>query len=48
MDLPIYLCFIKLKVMEQNIFYTVSLDLLLFYKGTCKEEVKCIFKLTLN
>gem|GEM_PF-5960678 len=34
--------------MENNLFYPVSVDLFLFQKGACKEEVKYIFELTLN
>jgi hypothetical protein len=34
--------------MENKIFYSVSINVLLFYKGACKEQVKCLFELALN
>lgn len=34
--------------MNDKIFYSVSMNLLLFYKGSCKEEVKYFFELALN
>lgn len=34
--------------MEPKIFITVSIGLLLFYKGACKEEVKYFFEVALN